>query len=422
MSDAPVRPEEERSTLHDGVGAYALNSLSPVDRYAFEAHLAECGECRREYARYQAVATFLPDILARIDDGRTQRPNDLVEEQPSPEVEESEPVLATPSDSQSLTVGDTEGDGTYQNQTVQAETEEGSLTFVPDEPPVDDDSVESPANDNDDAPGVAGEAVVDSVVVEGDPLFEEAAIEPSFAVDSGESRTPDDATSTGELPAEISPPVEALPVDDEDGEKHASDPASEEGEVRPVRRKRPRGRVTSGVQPDEAKIPTPSKWWWIATAIIGTIGLGSFVWALITTEQKGDLETEISSLTGQIADFETAQQQYLDETPAIVLQVVPTTLGSPDATGSIFADPAGSSAVLSVAGMPPLGSDSTYQVWYLPTAGGESVPGPTFTTDASGSSVVQLDPGVASFAAMGITIEPAGGSTVPSANPVMQTA
>ena len=106
-------------------------------------------------------------------------------------------------------------------------------------------------------------------------------------------------------------------------------------------------------------------------------------------EQKGDLETEISSLTSQVADFETAQEQYLDQTPALVLTIVPTTLGSPDATGSIFADPAGTSAVLSVAGMPPLGSDSAYQIWYLPEIGAASVPGPVFTVDATGNAVVQ---------------------------------
>ena len=76
MSDTTSMPPAERSSLHDGVAAYALNSLSTIDRYAFEAHLAECADCRREYARYEAVATFLPEILARIDDGRTRHPSD----------------------------------------------------------------------------------------------------------------------------------------------------------------------------------------------------------------------------------------------------------------------------------------------------------------------------------------------------------
>ncbi len=426
MSDSPFRPEEDRSTLHDGVGAYALNSLSPVDRYAFEAHLAECAECRREYARYEAVATFLPEILARIEDGRTRRPSDVAEET-SASMGESKPVQTTESEPETAEIlgADFEPEasfveaGTESVAFVEKDPDELTAGATPAELSVDAD-VDEVAPDLDAKTVAAEELVADVDSSIPDDAFDVSGERDPMDADASVPAKP--VTEIGDIPAEISPEPETLLAPVEGAEESGSESEADMSEIPAVRRKRPLGRVTAGVQPDEAKIPTPSKWWWIATAIVGAIGLGSFVWALVTMEQKGDLETEISSLTAQVADFEAAQEQYAEQTPAIVLEVVPTTLGSPDATGSIFADPAGTSAVLTVAGMPPLGSDSSYQIWYLPTVGAESIAGPTFTPDASGNSVVQLDPAVASYAAVGITIEPAGGSTTPSANPVMQTA
>jgi hypothetical protein len=49
--------------------AYALGALSPSDRRAFEAHLAECAECRRAVGEL----AVMPGLLSRVPSDRAQR-------------------------------------------------------------------------------------------------------------------------------------------------------------------------------------------------------------------------------------------------------------------------------------------------------------------------------------------------------------
>lgn len=50
--------------LHTLTGAYALNALDDSERAAFEAHLSECGACRREVMEFEATAAELGSGMA----------------------------------------------------------------------------------------------------------------------------------------------------------------------------------------------------------------------------------------------------------------------------------------------------------------------------------------------------------------------
>jgi Anti-sigma-K factor rskA, C-terminal/Putative zinc-finger len=444
------------SSIHDAVGAYALNALPMVDRYAFEAHLAECGDCRREYARFEAVAVFLPRIFQRIDDGLVLLPNNEV----SPErLEKSKQLVTDTPDSleipavselklQPESIGSLElidpdqvldsSDSTNEtkeeqpadssSEPAEAEVNDAELTDsaietaeeLPDlqEKPADDLPTEpTPVDQSVPSTDVAPEGTEQTATTE-----TEAARNESEEVDSGIVIDDTEQTVTKETEASDNESEEVDSAGTETVSPETS-PEPSNAKVR-SRRRRPQGRITTGEAPDASTPPAlepgSSKWWWIATTIIGVLGLVSFVTALYMMQQNGDLKTERDSLEQQIAGFEAEQQQYLDQTPAIVYELAPTTLGSPDSSGSIFVDPSGNSAILTVSGMPAQPADRTYPVFYLTSGSDISVAGPILTVDNLGNGVIAIDSDITSVVAVGITIEPSGGSTVPSSNPVLQ--
>lgn len=72
--------------LHDLTAAYALDALDPTDRARYEAHLAQCDECREELASFTETAASLayavesppppPQLRERIlETARAERPN-----------------------------------------------------------------------------------------------------------------------------------------------------------------------------------------------------------------------------------------------------------------------------------------------------------------------------------------------------------
>jgi anti-sigma factor RsiW len=75
----------ERGNLHDQLAAYALDALDDDERDEFEAHLAECEECRAELADFRETAGMLayaaegpapPDALREriLEQARQERP------------------------------------------------------------------------------------------------------------------------------------------------------------------------------------------------------------------------------------------------------------------------------------------------------------------------------------------------------------
>jgi len=79
----------ERGGLHEQLAAYALDALDDDERSAFEAHLAECEQCREELTDFRETAGMLayaaegpapPDALREriLEQARRERPSQSV--------------------------------------------------------------------------------------------------------------------------------------------------------------------------------------------------------------------------------------------------------------------------------------------------------------------------------------------------------
>ncbi|POH60469.1 hypothetical protein C3B59_16055 [Cryobacterium zongtaii] len=76
----------------------------------------------------------------------------------------------------------------------------------------------------------------------------------------------------------------------------------------------------------------------------------------------------------------------------------------------------GLSAII-VDDLPALGDDQDYQLWYIGTAG--PVPAGTFDSDGSGTAWRVLDGTMSAGDAVGVTVEPSGGSEQPTSDPIV---
>ncbi|MGH3007865.1 MAG: anti-sigma factor [Gaiellaceae bacterium] len=90
------------------------------------------------------------------------------------------------------------------------------------------------------------------------------------------------------------------------------------------------------------------------------------------------------------------------------------------ATGSVVVAPNGA-AELVVSGLPRPTAGKTYEAWVI--RGNAALPAGLFTTTASGRTVVlRLGKPLGAGARVGITLEPAGGSSHPTSQPVVVSA
>ena len=75
-------------------------------------------------------------------------------------------------------------------------------------------------------------------------------------------------------------------------------------------------------------------------------------------------------------------------------------------------------AAITVNGLPPAPDGKTYQLWYLGPDGAASSAG-LFGVDAEGSGQALLAGDARSAAKVAMTLEPTGGSTQPTTDPVV---
>lgn len=78
-------------------------------------------------------------------------------------------------------------------------------------------------------------------------------------------------------------------------------------------------------------------------------------------------------------------------------------------------------SAISVTGLPPLPEGQTYQLWYG-SADQKFTGAGLFDTDASGRASAVLEGDANAAAAVGVTVEPAGGSAQPTSAPIMMMA
>lgn len=149
----------------------------------------------------------------------------------------------------------------------------------------------------------------------------------------------------------------------------------------------------------------------------------AILWAFVLNTQVGRLEGEIASLHEQVA----AQSQSIDELVENLPQtnesdVITVSLNSTGdgsrPLGQLIANPNDKSAVVVISGLPPLEPGKTYQVWLI---GEAPVSAGFLTVDENGQSVliVTSEESIGSFNALGISIEPEGGSEQPTPDQIV---
>jgi len=136
------------------------------------------------------------------------------------------------------------------------------------------------------------------------------------------------------------------------------------------------------------------------------------------------LNAEVTRLRAETADLRReliAQRQIIAQIadPGAGVMDIAGTDRQPNAHGQFITQASGQTAVLVVNGLAPLERGKTYQFWLI--RGGTPVSAGLFEVDEDGQAVLQVTADVSpgSFSAIGVSIEPAGGSSLPTGDIVM---
>ena len=125
-------------------------------------------------------------------------------------------------------------------------------------------------------------------------------------------------------------------------------------------------------------------------------------------------------VTNQLANqsFQQAQAEQLDAITAATdsRDLTAEVAGGGTAT-LVWSNELGSAALM-VDGIAPLPDSKTYQLWYIDENGAR--PAGVFDVGDSGTSWRVLDGAMHAGDSVGLTVEPAGGSDIPSTKPVVQ--
>ncbi len=151
------------------------------------------------------------------------------------------------------------------------------------------------------------------------------------------------------------------------------------------------------------------------TAVL--LALVSTVWAVSLRGQVLELQAENSALRREILAQNEVIAQITDPQSRTV--VVSGTDLQPLAGGQLIANPGEQQAVLVLNGLPPLPAGLVYQIWLI--RGDQPASAGLFTVDADGAVVVLVrgDAPLESFNAVGVSVEPAGGSELPTGDIVI---
>jgi hypothetical protein len=401
--DQPERPDPTRSEMHDALGAYLLDALPDDERVSFERHLEECEVCQTELVELRPVVGILPTLFDREPDLMTlTRRGTLMT--PSASIREAV-IAAVPVDAPPEAVMTPE---------AQSATDEAEISAP----------VEQPAADEGATP--AEDAGPDTTV----PDEPAAAAEPALEERTGEETataaepTTDQSLAPAEAPAAI-PVTTAEPEEGamaEPGTAASPADAAAGATVDPALRPRPKGRIAPGVQTEPAPIAARarrSSLPWVIAILSLLIAAGGILWALAMLNRVGDLEDEIAFQNQQIEALEAERDNLLAQNVAVAYTLMPTTIGSPDASGTIYAAAETDNSVMTVSGLELLPEDRAYKVWYLVDGGPQQ--GPLFDVGDDGSGLAALAPEVGTYDAVLVTNEPADDSSEqPTSEPVLQ--
>ena len=149
----------------------------------------------------------------------------------------------------------------------------------------------------------------------------------------------------------------------------------------------------------------------------------AIIWAVALNMQVAQLRNEIASLNERLTAQSESLQQIITNLPQtnpsnVITVSLKGTEVQPQVQGQLIADPNGQSAVLVIAGLPPLEAGRTYQVWLID---GAPVSAGLLTVDENGQGIfiVSSESEIGSFNSLGISIEPEGGSVQPTGDIVV---
>lgn len=187
------------------------------------------------------------------------------------------------------------------------------------------------------------------------------------------------------------------------------------------------------VPPQPAKPPAaPTRrfdFGWLAAAAMAVAAM-FIIWIDFNAQRqlvqlRADLtgrDTEITQLNQQIQSMALQLQQNQGQLAffAAPTQIVPLagTEKAPSAGGVFYQH--NNRAILVLQGLPPLPADQTYQLWLIPAQGAPAPAGLlTIATVDPNRQQVSLPESALAYQAVGISIEPSGGSEAPTAGNIV---
>ena len=150
-------------------------------------------------------------------------------------------------------------------------------------------------------------------------------------------------------------------------------------------------------------------------SLIAAVGIG--LWGLSLNNEVAHLRSAIAALQQEVESQRTVLARLTS--PQAQTFAISGTEHQPQAQGQLIADSKTGSAVLVVTGLKVLPAGSTYEFWLIKDS--TAVPAGLFRVDEQGQGVLQVTQSLASnsFNAIGVSIEPAGGSKQPTGDIVM---
>lgn len=122
------------------------------------------------------------------------------------------------------------------------------------------------------------------------------------------------------------------------------------------------------------------------------------------------LDNQVAALEQQVVDYDTVLAQLAQ--PETQLVAINSEQG--EATGQLLFASDDQTAVVVIASLSPLASDQDYQAWLIDDSGAHSAGLLTVSDDGHAVLRLQADRTIASLTAVGISLEPSGGSEQPT--------
>ena len=200
--------------------------------------------------------------------------------------------------------------------------------------------------------------------------------------------------------------------------------------------------------------PPQLSWWdrfrqsFAMPALAGTAALAAiilFIWTISLNQQVTDLEDQVADLSSDTSlltdeldtlqtDYEQLRvrnellQQELEAQNDILasyqspgtrtLAIGDNTGENPEARATLTVAPEADRAIFVTDNLRQLSADQTYQLWII--RGDQPLSAGVFEVDENGRVILNVDPALAAtFDAVGVSIEPAGGSETPTPDQII---